>query len=52
MDASKAPILAATESYHLWWQDAGYDVPCADEAVAWLYDGHDDATDFDAYVRT
>jgi uracil-DNA glycosylase len=52
MDAEKAPILAATESYHAWWQDAGYDVPCADEAIAWLDDDEDDATDFDAYVRS
>ncbi len=52
MDATKAPILAATESYHAWWQDAGFDVPCADAPVAWLNDGNDDATAFDAYVRS
>lgn len=46
------PILTAAQSYHAWWRDAGYDELCADQTTAWLNDGVDDATEFDAYVRT
>jgi uracil-DNA glycosylase len=52
MNAGKSPILAASESYHAYWQEAGYTVQCVDEAVSWLNDVHDDATDFDTYVRS
>ena len=52
MDVSKAEILAAAESYHAWWNEAGFDLPCAEDAQIWLRQPQSDATDFDAYVRS
>ena len=51
MDGVNPSLLAATQSYVAFWQEAGFGVPCADEPCVWTGEAVDDATDFDAYVR-